>query len=75
MMMGPGAYVNEHENDTLEEMIEERDRLISEIKQYENKGRKDAGIMRQPSPEMIYQFNHLYLSEICNMIYEKGSDK
>lgn len=75
MMIDPTTFRKAFENATLKEIIKERDKLIREIRRYE-KGKlpKDEYCM-DPSPEVVYYCNNLYLAELCYLIIEKDKEK
>ena len=70
MMLSPMSYDNLHANDTLEELIKERNRLIKEIKYFEKHKEEllaDEKVMF-PSPDVVYEMNVQYLTIICIFI-------
>ena len=74
MMISPKTFRGAFENATLEEIIKERDKLIREIRRYEKGKIPEEDYMIDPSPEVVYMMNNLYLAELCNLIYEKHQD-
>ena len=73
-MISPKTFRGAFENATLEEIIKERDKLIREIRRYEKGKIPEEDYMIDPSPEVVYMMNNLYLAELCNLIYEKHQD-
>ena len=73
-MISPKTFRGAFENTTLEEIIKERDKLIREIRRYEKGKIPEEDYMIDPSPEVVYMMNNLYLAELCNLIYEKHQD-
>ena len=75
MMIDPKTYSQSIRNENLTELKKERNRLIEEIREYEN-GMYDDNIVMisNPDPETIYLNNHLYLAEVCRLIGERLSD-
>ncbi len=75
MMISPNGYVEEHVNDTFEEMIEERKRLVDTINQLEeiayDEDHSDPQWQFCPGPDVQYQMTLEYLSELCNLLKEK----
>lgn len=72
MMMSPEAYRKENENLSLEELINNRNKLLKAISDYENK--KGEGLSEgavKPSPETVYYWNNFYLKEITDLIINK----
>ena len=75
MMIDPKTYSQSIRNENLTELKKERNRLIEEIREYENAMYDDNIVMiSNPDPETIYLNNHLYLAEVCRLIGERLSD-
>ena len=75
MMISPDLYRDEKQTKTYEELIKEKDKLVKYIRDFEiNKIPMDDYLMN-PSPEVIYQCNLEYLSELCILIKEKFNKK
>ena len=75
MMIDPKIYSQSIRNENLTELKKERNRLIEEIREYENAMYDDNIVMiSNPDPETIYLNNHLYLAEVCKLIGERLSD-
>lgn len=72
MMIDPTAFREAYKNATLEEIIKERDKLIREIRRYEKGKIPKEDYMMDPSPEVVYYCNNLYLAELCHLINEKN---
>ena len=74
MMIDPKTYSLSIRNGSLSELKKERNRLIKEIREYENAMDDDNIFMNgNPDPETIYLNNHLYLAEVCRLIGERLS--
>ena len=73
-MIDPKTYSLIFMGESLSEIIKERDRLLEEIKEYED-AKADENILMasNPDPETIYLNNHLYLAEVCRLIGERLS--
>ena len=74
MMISPYLYREEQENKSYKELLKEREGLLKEIIEFEGNLDKSAGDDLEitcPSPEVIYQCNLQYLSELCDLIAEK----
>lgn len=75
MMISPQSYVKEHENDTFEELIKERNELVKSIKRLEKKlfseEKMNEEVMVCPGPDVEYQVELMYLAELCNFMGEK----
>ena len=75
MMINPKIYSESIRNESLTELKKERNRLIEEIREYDNAMYDDNIFMiSNPDPETIYLNNHLYLAEVCRLIGERLSD-
>ena len=75
MMISPGAFVEEYRDEPIEETIKRRDELIDNIKNLEkivfSKDRSSDEWNFHPGPEVRYQVNLEYLSQICILLSEK----
>ena len=75
MLIDPKIYSESIRNESLSELKKERNRLIKEIREYDDAIDDDNIFMSgNPDPETIYLNNHLYLAEVCRLIGEKLSD-
>lgn len=72
MMVSPETYMSFLQDKNYEELIKERDSLIDEIKGYEKIS--DDFIDMNPSREILYKYNHLYLSKVCELLSEKFTE-
>ena len=75
MMIDPATFRKAFENATIQEIIKERDGLIREIRRYEKGKIPEEDYCINPSPEMVYYCNNLYLAELCYLINEKSKDE
>jgi hypothetical protein len=75
MMMDPKSYRNEFEAASLEKILQERDRIIQFMQDFENKRLPVKYYERDPSPEVVYLTNIDYLKEICDLIKIKMQKK
>ena len=75
MMISPLSYIKEHENDTFEQLMKERDRLVNEIRDLEHlvfdEERTSDEWFIKPSPYVKYQMSLEYLSSLCTFIQQK----
>lgn len=71
MMISPEAYIDELKNETYKELIKEKNKLLKEILDFENNKIADEEYNINPSPDVIYQCNLLYLSKLCELIADK----
>ena len=54
-------------------LIDERNKLIKSIRQYDETKEKGYDFGPQcPDHHTIYMFDHLYLAEVCKLIHKKG---
>lgn len=77
MIIPPFIYEKEHKNDTLKELIKERNRLIREIKYFEKHKEElmSYETMMFPSPDLLYKVNLEYLIVICEYILDKINEQ
>ena len=74
MMIDPKTYSQSIRNESLSELKKERNRLIKEIREYDDAIDDDNIFMSgNPDPETIYLNNHLYLAEVCRLIGKRLS--
>ena len=75
MMISPASYIEKFEDAEYLRLIEERDRLLAFIKDYEKKDiagdRSGEEWSIHPQPDVRYQMYLEYLSELCNLMREK----
>lgn len=71
MMISPESYIDELKNKTYKELIEGKNKLLKEISDFENNKIADEEYNINPSPDVIYQCNLLYLSKLCELIADK----
>lgn len=78
MMISPQTYADGIKDKSYEELIEEREKLIREIKHFE-KHRKELmnneKKMIFPSPDVEYQMNLEYLGSLCVLLSDKFNEK
>lgn len=75
MMSNPKTFRESFENATISEIIKERDKLIRQIHRYEKGKIPEIDYCADPSPEVIYRMNNLYLAELSYLIIEKDKEK
>jgi len=71
MMISPESYIDELKNKNYKELIKEKNKLLKEISDFENNKIVDEEYNIDPSPDVIYQCNLLYLSKLCELIADK----
>ena len=70
MILGLEAYIQDNKEKPFEVLIEERNRVYQEIRDYEE-GRYMQGECRiSESPDILYENNLQYIIEICKLIDE-----
>jgi hypothetical protein len=79
MMISPETYIMDHENDSFEELIKERDYLAKEIKKLEkivySDEKKDSSWLVKPGPDVRYQMYLEYLAKLCKFISTKYNEE
>lgn len=70
MMISPEAYIDGLKDATYEQLIEERDELLSYVTDFEKKRISDGKWAVDPSPEVAYQVYLQYLSALCMRMAE-----
>ena len=75
MMISPESYIDELKNKNYKELIKEKNKLLKEISDFENNKIADEEYNIDPSPDVIYQCNLLYLSKLCELIADKFNKK
>lgn len=67
-MIDSKSYRTQFENASLDELLNERDRIIEFMHNYENHKLPDKDYLIDPDPEVRYFSNMDYLREICDLI-------
>ena len=75
MMIHPVKFKETFEDESLDEIIKERNKLIREIHRYEKGKIPLEDYCMDPSPEVIYMVNNEYLAELCYLIIEKKREE
>ncbi len=74
-MISPEVFIDEHKNDTFEQLITEKDSLVIEIKKLEkivfDPEKKSEEWNVCPGPDVRFQMNLEYLAELCSFLKEK----
>lgn len=73
-MMSHGMVRYQYEDAPLKEIIKERDKIIRQIRRYEKGKIPEEDYCIDPSPEVVYYCNNLYLAELCYLINEKNKE-
>lgn len=77
MMISPKTYREKQENKSYKDLLEEREKLLKKILEFENNFDENSDtvlddmVIISPSPEVIYQCNLKYLAQLCDLIAEK----
>lgn len=74
MMLNPNDYRKEFEDASLKKVLQERDRIIDFMHDFENNKLPKKYYERDPSPEVVYTTNIDYLKEICDLIKVKRNE-
>lgn len=75
MILDPKSYRKEFEAASLEKVLQERDRIIEFMQDFENEKLPKKYFERDTSPEEVYITNIDYLKEICDLIKVKMPKK
>ena len=75
MMLDPKSYRKEFEEATLEKVLQERDRIVEFMQDFENDKLPKKYFERDTTPEEVYLLNIDYLKEICDLIKVKMPKK
>jgi len=74
MMIDPDSYVDNIKDLSYPELVRERNRLLQKLHDFEDdKVTKDER-KRNPSPEVVYQCNNLYLIEATKLLNDKFNE-
>lgn len=68
--MTPEMYKKFLKDSSIAEMIRARDKLIEDMKEYEDAIRKGYDVVMTPDPLTVYKNNYLCLIEVCRLICE-----
>lgn len=71
MMISPDGYIEGYKNKPYKELLTVRDKLLEEIRAFEDHTYNPQLEMIHPSPEVVYQCNLEYLGKLCELIAEK----
>lgn len=71
MMISPEGYIESYKNKPYRELLTVRDKLLDEIRAFEDHTYNPELEMIHPSPEVVYQCNLEYLGKLCELIAEK----
>jgi hypothetical protein len=71
MMISANGYIQSKINKSYEELLEEREKLLKRITDFENSCGDKSDVIISPSPSVMYQCNLLYLAKLCELIAEK----
>lgn len=79
-MISPQGYIQQHKGKTLEGLIKERNKLLDEIREYEEthilnkKTPEFTAIIIYPSPSTVYFWHNRYLNELTDLIIERKKE-
>ena len=74
MIMDSKSYRKEFEGESLDKILQERDRIVQFMRDYENDNLPSKYFERDTSPETVYFSNIGYLKEICDLIVIKMNE-
>lgn len=75
MMLDSNSYRKEFEAASLEKVLQERDRIVEFMQDFENDKLPKKYYERDTTPEEVYLLNIDYLKEICDLIKIKMPKK
>ena len=75
MLLSPEMRINQIKHKSYKQLLRERDKLIHKIYTYERDKPEFSEMLMNPSPEVIYQIDLLYLAKLCELIVEKFREK
>ena len=79
MMTSPDAYRAMHKDDSIEDLIKNRDGLIEQIRELEqivySRDKTDEAWNINPGPDVRYQMDLEYLAELCKLLKEKYNNE
>lgn len=70
MLSSPDLFIEEHENDSYEELVKLKNELIREIDEFERTYHKSDDVIFSPSPETYYQWNISVLEKLLPLLKE-----
>ena len=70
MLSSPDLFIEEHQNDSYEELVKLKNELISEIDEFERRDNNTDDVIISPSPETYYQWNLSVLEKIIHLLQE-----
>ncbi len=71
MMISPDWYIEEQKDKKYKDLLKEKEKLLKEIKAFEDDKIPESEYMIDPSPEVRYQCNLKYLGKLCELISDK----
>lgn len=75
MMSSPEEFAEMRKDKSYAELVKEKNELLAEITRFENGEIHTGTRVMNPPPEVIYQCNLEYLSELCKLIVDKYRDE
>ena len=75
-MISPEYFIKSQcRGKTYAELLEIREELLEEIREFENRIEEVEKVLMCPSPEVIYQMNLQYLGKLCELIAETYNEE
>lgn len=75
MMTSPEMFAEIWKDKSYADLVKEKNSLIEEITRFENGDIHQGEIIIHPTPDVVYQCNLEYLSELCKLIVDKYQDE
>lgn len=70
MLRCPESVIEEHKQDSYEELVKFKNELISEIDEFERSDNNSDDVIFSPSPETYYRWNLSVLEKIIPLLQE-----
>ena len=70
MLSSPDLFIEEHQNDSYEELVKLKNELISEIDEFERSDNSSDDVIFSPSLGTYYQWNLSVLEKIIPLLQE-----
>ena len=72
MMISPEAFIEEHRDESYEELLKLRNEMFNDMRDYEMKARNGGvEVLMYPTPETMYRMDLEYFAKLCELIVEK----
>lgn len=71
MMISPDGYRELLVGASLEELRVKRDALMASVRRFEKRQHDEREYLVDPSPEVVYQMELLYLAKVCELLCDE----